>query len=100
MQYGRTERMMNKAFTNRRSKGCFDYSTKAYRLGNFKYDTCIGNYAKPIDFYIEAFTLFEKGIMPFKGTIAEQPNKIIEVFNIFATRRNEVIEENTPKTRK
>ncbi len=35
------------------------------------------------DFYYSLFDLYEKGVMPFQGSPAEQPNKIIEIFGIF-----------------
>lgn len=88
---------MQKAYTNRRSKGCFDYSTKAYRLANFRYDTCIGNFSKPIGYLVEAFLLYEKGVLPFGLTLGEQPNKIIEVFDLFSERRNQKQEAEAKK---
>ena len=48
----------------------------------------MGNFVKPIDFLLEAFSLYEKGVLPFKGNIGEQPNKIMEVFNVIEVRRS------------
>ena len=73
----------------RKSKGCYDYSTKVYRVENILYKTCIGNYNTSIDFYLEAFSMYEKGVLPFKGTLANQPNKLIEIFNIIELRRQD-----------
>lgn len=81
---------MEKSRINRRSKGCFDYVTKAHRIDNIRYDSCIGNYAVPIEYYIEAFRLYEKGILPFPGGLADQPNKIIAIFNLIEVRRTEI----------
>ena len=73
----------------RKSKGCYDYSTKVYRLDNVVYKTCLGNYNKDINFFIEAFSLYEKGVLPFKGTLSDQPSKVIDIFNIIEQRRAE-----------
>lgn len=73
----------------RKSKGCYDYSTRVYRIENIVYKTCIGNYNKDISFFVEAFSMYEKGMLPFKGTLSEQPSKIIDIFNIIEQRRAE-----------
>lgn len=70
-------------------KGCFDFKTKQYRLENIKYNSCIGNFVTNIDFLVDAFALYEKGIMPFPGELAIQPSKIISIFNIIEVRRSE-----------
>jgi hypothetical protein len=70
-------------------KGCFDYTTKQYRLENITYNTCIGNYSVNLDYFFDAFALYEKGIMPFDGPLGNQPSKIISIFNIIEVRRNE-----------
>jgi len=35
-------------------------------------------------YYFELYSAFQKGILPYKGALVDQPNKIIEIFNIFA----------------
>lgn len=87
MQYGGTKRTMAKTDRKRQTKGCYDYNIRAYRLENFKYDTCIGNYVETMDYFTDAFSLYEKGIMPYVGTLGEQPNKIIELFELIHRRR-------------
>jgi len=42
---------------------------------------------KEAGYFIEAFSLYEKGMLPFKGNIGDQPNKIIEVFNLISHAR-------------
>ena len=93
-QYGNSERLIKKTERKRKSKGCFDFTSKNYRLENVRYLTCIGNFAVPIDFYIEAFGLYEKGVLPFEGNISDQPNKIIEIFQLIEVRRAEKIQQN------
>ena len=80
---------MKKADINRRGKGCFDAATKKYRIDNLIFEGCVGSFAVPIDFLVEAFSLYEKGMLPFKGGIGEQPNKIMEVFQLIEARRAE-----------
>jgi len=92
-QYGKSQRTMSKSDKKRKSKGCFDFISKAYRIENIRYNSCIGNYVYPMDFLIEAFSLYEKGVLPFKGSIGEQPNKIMEVFSIIESRRQTHLEK-------
>ena len=88
-QYGTSERLTEKTNRKRQTKGCFDYKSRTYRLENFKYNNCIGNHAIPIDFYIDAFLMYEKGVLPFEGTLGDQPNKMIQIFGILYHRRKE-----------
>jgi len=91
--------MIEKGMRSRRSKGCFDFTSKAYRLENIRYNNCIGNHAVPIDFFMEAFALFDKGIMPFDGALADQPNKIMEVFDLIDRRRKAYIDRKAKETK-
>lgn len=77
----------------RQLKGCFDFNTRNYRIENIRYNSCVGNYTAKLDFYIDLFSNFEKGIMPFTGTLGDQPNKIIEVFQIIEVKRNEHLDQ-------
>jgi len=94
MQYGKSQRLMDKTDRKRQSKGCYGVGVKTYRLDNIKYSMCVGNFNKEIDYIIEAFSLYEKGVLPFKGNLGNQPNKIIEVFNIIFRRRAKEQEKN------
>jgi hypothetical protein len=38
-QYGKSKRLMDKTERARKLKGCFDYTTKKYRLENISYNT-------------------------------------------------------------
>ena len=88
-QYGKSKRLMDKTERARKLKGCFDYTTKKYRLENISYNTCIGSYVTNIDYLTDAFFQYEKGIMPFSGPLGDMPSKIISIFNIIEVRRNE-----------
>ena len=97
MQYGKSQRLKDKTKRKRQSKGCYDYETKSYKLGNIRYNNCIGNHVVPIDYLMDAFLLYEKGQLPYAGTLSEQPNKIIEVFEVVHRRRAEYIARNEKK---
>jgi hypothetical protein len=86
-QYGKTQKMIDKTSRKRKSKGCTDYTSRTYRIDNIIFSTCIGNYVKEAGYFIEAFSLYEKGMLPFKGNVGDQPNKIIEVFNLISHAR-------------
>jgi len=88
MQYGKTQKMIDKTQRKRKSKGCSDFTSHSYRVGNIIYSTCVGNFVKEAGFLIEAFSLYEKGMLPFKGDLGGQPNKIMEVFNIIQNARS------------
>ncbi len=94
MQYGKSAKMQGKSYRKRQSKGCFDLKTKSYRLENIRYNNCIGNHVVPIDFIVDAFLHYEKGGLPFEGTLGDQPNKMIEIFDMFHRRRNEFVKNN------
>lgn len=96
-QYGTSEKLQGKTQAKRKSKGCFDYKTKGYRLDQFKYTNCIGNHTVPIDYIMDAFTLYEKGQLPFEGTLGDQPNKIIEIFDIIYRRRQDFFDREAKK---
>lgn len=81
--------MIGKTERKRQSKGCFDLTSKSYSLDNICYKTCIGNYAFNVQYFLEAFSLYEKGVLPFKGTVGEQPNKIMEIFKLIEVRRSD-----------
>ena len=89
-QYGTSEKLQAKTHLKRKAKGCFDFKTKSFRIDNIRYNSCVGNYALPIEYFVESFRLYEKGIMPFEGSLGDQPNKIISIFNLIEIRRTEV----------
>jgi len=85
--------MVNKTIRKRTSKGCFDYKTKKYRLENIVFKSCIGNYTIDLSYYINLYSLYEKGIMPFNGLLKDQPAKIIEIFSIIEQKKLEYTKE-------
>jgi hypothetical protein len=56
--------------------------------GRINFKTCIGNYFSHGALHIIGlYNYFEKGFLPYPGTIQEQPNKIIEAFNVIEAYR-------------
>lgn len=41
------------------------------------------------DFYYALFNQYEKGVLPFKGPLVDQPNKIIELFGVLQSLNTE-----------
>ncbi len=74
----------------RQNKGCFDTVTRIHKLDNLIYYSCIGNFThNSVDYLIELYLNFQRGVMPFKGGFGKQPNKIIEIFQIIEQVNNE-----------
>lgn len=87
----------------RKHKGCFDTVTRVHKLDNLIYYSCIGNYThSSVDYLIELYLNFQRGVMPFAGGIQEQPNKIIEIFQIIeqvnAEKQTAIIEAERKKS--
>jgi len=62
--------------------GCFDYTSRTYQLEDIKYYSCIGNFQdSSVRYYWELFQKYQQNMLPYKGSLQEQPNKIIEIFN-------------------
>jgi len=67
-----------------------------------KFKRCIGNF---FDYgavhMLTLYNKYEKGMLPFNGCLSDQPNKIIEVFNIIESYKSErmIQEQNKQKQR-
>lgn len=79
---------------NRERKGCFSVSQYAlHNLDNLRYHTCIGNFASDSALsFIEAEARYNQGILPYAGSLFEQPAKIIEIFNCIAAWKQAKLE--------
>lgn len=61
-----------------------------YRYDNICFYNCFCNYIDSFTCYLlELFFSFEKNLLPFEGSIGEQPAKIFEIFNVFSYLKNE-----------
>lgn len=57
------------------------------------YRACIGNfYRDGWAYWLQMYRQYQGGLLPFPGTVSEQPAKVIEVFNIIS-----LFEENIEK---
>ena len=76
---------------SRRVKGCWDQTVKPIaRIGDISFTKCVGNYHAPIVLkYLEMYHAYEKGILPYRGSLSEQPNKILEIFGVITTHKHE-----------
>lgn len=75
-----------RGIAKRKSKGCFDFTTRTFLLDNVKYSSCLGNYTlQGVSYYYELFFNYEKGVLPFEGDLGRQPNKIVEILHIIDT---------------
>ncbi len=68
-----------------------------YEVDGFEYNTCMCNFIHPeLDLFLTYFTEYEThGNWPYKGTIADQPNYIVEVIKLLQSLKNKKeIEDN------
>jgi hypothetical protein len=81
---GRTDEkeMLRKTKTTR---NCETVSTPSmlFQVYDLKSKRCPGNlFSREVVFHYELFQKFKLGILPFQGSLSDQPNKIIEIFKI------------------
>jgi hypothetical protein len=80
------------------NKGCFSVGERVLhsisREINFK--TCIGNFfEQDVLGWLEMHSKYESGMLPFSGSLMDQPNKAIEIFRIIGKyKQDRMIEEN------
>lgn len=75
----------------RDSKGCATLLPQpAHQIENsIKFSSCIGNFVMPgIYPWLEAHAYFERGILPFPGSLMDQPAKVIQLFNVIDGYKN------------
>ena len=85
----------------KRLKNCHGDGDITYKVDNFESKRCIGNFVSRQFFeYIEMFLAYEKGVLPFPGSLSEQPCKIIEIFGIIRQMRAEKLEEKQKQDKK
>lgn len=85
----------------RNSLGCFGSRRELYTLEGFRFKSCIGNfYSAAAFFWYRNFRDYQRGILPYPGSLLEQPAKAIEIFQIFESleaKRFEELERNKDK---
>ena len=84
----------------RKSKACEETKeTALHAIGtDIGFKTCIGNYYSQWLFpWIEAYQMYQKGVLPFPGSMSEQPNKVIELFRVIDSHQSEKTEKRLKK---
>lgn len=67
----------------KRRKGCQSPGSVKPIVENIKFNICIGNfYSQVAAQYIDLYYNYQRGVMPYDGTLMDQPSKVIDVFNI------------------
>ena len=82
------------------SKACATQMQKPVHFiaSDLAFKTCPGNYYAPyLSTWLEAHQAYQKGILPFPGTLVEQPNKVMEVFRMIDSHINEKTERELKK---
>lgn len=58
-----------------------------------RFSTCIGNFfSGTILSFSEMQRQYEKGVLPFPGSLLQQPNKIIEIFGVISKYKMDRVE--------
>lgn len=81
--------------TTRESKGCTSISKNVrHELEpDLKFRTCPGNFFSHQTLnFLEMHHQFESGVLPYRGSLGEQPNKIIEIFRVIGLHRSRTAE--------
>lgn len=76
----------------RKLKGCESKMDKPIHHINreIKFSRCIGNFFdQPSVFLVEAHRNYERGVLPFAGSLMDQPNKVMESFNVISAWNHE-----------
>ena len=67
----------------------------------FSFYTCPGNFfCYACMELVHAFVMYEKGALPHPGSLFDQPNKIIEAFNVIASHRHAKLERDLAKQKR
>lgn len=71
--------------------------------GKLEYEvtTCLGNLWNPAVFqWMEAYSQFKQGILPFAGALQDQPAKVMDIFQLLGALEAERAEEENKKVTK
>lgn len=79
-------------------KGCQGLGVTTYKVENLKYSICIGNfYSHSVINYVDLYYNYQRGVLPYEGSLLDQPSKIIDVFNLIdgliKTKQNALAEK-------
>ena len=78
----------------KKKKGCIEPLRLNYVKESFKIYKCLGNFvSKEIKAWIDSASMYEKGVLPYSGSLGDQPAKAIDLMTIILQLRNEKIQE-------
>ena len=85
----------------RAAKGCFGVlKTAIASIDGASFYTCPGNFVREWAFaYLESYSFFLNGVLPFSGSLMEQPTKILEIFRVIQAFKNERMMEDAKRER-
>lgn len=82
----------------RARKGCFGAAFKPNEIKTDQFTLttlgCFGNFTDNyVGYLYSMFNMWEKGILPYKGCLLDQPAKIVECFDLIVSLREERIKQ-------
>lgn len=83
-------------------KGCEQPQHRPVHLHKeLKFYRCPGNfYSVQGVYWVQVHSRFESGMMPYPGGLLEQPNKLMEIFEVIESYKRDKIEEEQKKIQK
>ncbi len=65
-------------------------SSPVYQIDNIQFYTCPCNYRHPnMMFFLQATEAYSKGILPFSGSLSEQPSYIMDAIALISTLKTQ-----------
>ena len=72
-----------------------------YEIDSIGYRSCLCSYLHPsFNTFLFLFKNYEKGILPFKGALGEQPAYIIDVFSMLENLKNDKLDQDRQREEK
>jgi hypothetical protein len=95
---GKREAMVTKM---RKLKGCWGTIRGGYKIEEYEIGTCIGNYSthQVHDFFGWYLKYEQFGILPYAGSLYDQPAKIMEIFDLIGNFKYKKMKEREEKQR-
>ncbi len=78
-------------------RGCYGKPVQPYLIDGKPADMCVAKLLPPdIKYYIRYYEYYKKGLLPFRGSISEQPVKLLDIFDILESAEIEVSKRKSP----
>ena len=86
----------------RQSKACEVVQEKPVQaLDELRFHTCLGNFfTHSAARLVEMHAHFDRGVMPYPGSLADQPAKVIDAFRVISNWKQRRLAEEAEKARK